>query len=153
MGSDLPPRSSEGGAPRFLVLAHADPGTAERPGTPLQRVQVIKGWVDDEGHHQQRVYEVAGSPDNGASVDLGTCEPIGQGHSDLCAVWTDPEFDASVAAVYYLRALENPTCRYSQWDCIGLAETERPAECAHELFSAIQQERAWSSPIWYSPHP
>ena len=151
MGSDLPMHAAATAAPHFLVLAQADPGTAGAPGTPLQRVQVIKGWVDDNGNHQQRVYDVAGSPDNGASVNLDTCQPIGAGHSDLCTVWKDPEFDADESAVYYVRAVENPSCRYSQWDCIRLPEAERPAACEHEVFSATQQERAWSSPIWYTP--
>ena len=151
MGSDLPARKGAAAAPRFLVLAQADPGTAGAPGTPLQRVQVIKGWVDDDGNHQQRVHDVAGSADNGAHVDPDTCEPVGAGHSDLCTVWQDPAFDPAEPAVYYVRAVENPTCRYSQWDCIRLSESERPAACEHEAFSATQQERAWSSPIWYTP--
>ena len=151
MGSDLPRRSGAATAPEFLVLAQADPGTPSQPGTALQRVQVIKGWVDDDGNHQQRVYDVAGSPDNGASVNLETCEPVGAGHNDLCSVWVDPEFDPAEPAVYYVRAVENPSCRYSQWDCIRLPEADRPTVCEHELFSASQQERAWSSPIWYTP--
>jgi hypothetical protein len=151
MGSDLSKRTGTGAVPHFLVLAQADPGTPGAPGTPLQRVQVIKGWVDDDGNHQQRVYDVAGNADNGASVNLDTCEPIGAGHSDLCSVWQDPEFDSEEPAVYYVRAVENPSCRYSQWDCIRLPETERPQACEHEFYSATQQERAWSSPIWYTP--
>jgi hypothetical protein len=153
MGSDLPSRGGASGAPSFLVLAQADPGTVKAPGTPLQRVQVIKGWVDDDGNHQQRIYDVAGSPDNGASVNLDTCEPSGAGYSDLCTLWRDPEFDAEESAVYYVRAVENPTCRYSQHDCIALPPEERPAACEHEYHSATQQERAWSSPIWYTPEP
>jgi hypothetical protein len=151
MGSDLPTAPAGAEAPHFAVWALGDAGTGDAPGTPLQRVQVIKGWVDDDGNHQQRVYDVAGSPDNGASVNLGTCEPVGRGHSDLCTVWRDPEFDAGKSAVYYARAVENPTCRYSQWDCIRLTEAERPQACEHEFISATQQERAWSSPIWYTP--
>ena len=151
MGSDLPARSETSEAPSFLVIGQADPGTAHAPSTPLQRLQVIKGFVDDEGNHQQRIYDVAGSPNNGATVNLETCEPIGAGHSDLCAVWTDPEFEAAEAAVYYVRAMENPTCRYSQHDCIRMAEEDRPQSCEHEYYSATQQERAWSSPIWYTP--
>jgi hypothetical protein len=153
MGSDLPSRAGADAVPSFLVLAQSDPGTAGAPGTPLQRVQVIKGWVDDAGNHQQRIYDVVGSADNGASVNLDTCETIGAGYSDLCTVWSDPEFDAEESAVYYARAVENPSCRFSQRDCLSLPEAERPPACAHEYISAIQQERAWSSPIWYTPEP
>ena len=134
MGSDLAKRTDSSAVPNFLVLAQADPGTAGAPGNPLQRVQVIKGWVDDEGNHQQRVYDVAGSPNNAASVNLNTCEPIGAGHNDLCTVWTDPAFDSKESAVYYVRAVENPSCRYSQWDCIRLPEAERPQACEHGVF-------------------
>jgi hypothetical protein len=150
MGSDLPPRA-EADSPRFLVLAQADPGTTSIPGVPLDRVQVIKGWVGEDGDSHQRVFDVAGRSGSGATVDLDTCEPIGDGHRDLCAVWEDPEFDAARRAVYYVRAVENPTCRYSQHDCIRLAPEDRPDSCRHENESPVIQERAWSSPIWYTP--
>ena len=114
-------------------------------------MQVIKGWVDDDGHHQQRVYDVGGSPNNGASVNLDTCEPIGSGHSDLCAVWSDPEFDASRRAVYYARVVENPTCRYSAWECLARPEGNRPLDCSDARIPKTIQERAWTSPIWYTP--
>jgi len=155
MGSDLPaPEAGRAAAgPEFLVLAQADPGTPGAPGTPLQRLQVIKGWIGDDGDHHQRVYDVAGSADNGASVDLATCEPSGPGHHDLCAQWRDPDFDPTRRSVYYVRAVENPTCRYSQRECIALPESERPASCAHAYLSPTVQERAWSSPIWYTPEP
>ncbi len=151
MGSDLPAPGAGAGAPRFLVMAQADPGAPGLVTAPLQRVQVIKGWIGEDGDHHQRVFDVAGSPDNGASVDLDTCTPRGEGHAELCRVWEDPDFDPGKRAVYYLRAVENPTCRYSQWACIRLPEDERPDACRHELFSRTLQERAWSSPIWYTP--
>ena len=154
MGGDLPARPATDPAPEvpsFVVLAQADPGTADRAGTPLQRLQVVKGWVGEEGDHHQRVYDVAGNPENGARVDLETCEPIGSGYTDLCAVWRDPDFDAERRAVYYLRALENPSCRYSQRVCIALEAEERPEGCAHPHIPRTLQERAWSSPIWYTP--
>jgi hypothetical protein len=69
----------------------------------------------------------------------------------LCAVWEDSEFDAEKRAVYYLRAVENPSCRYSQRECIALDPATRPQACDHENYSRTIQERAWSSPIWYSP--
>ena len=149
MGSDLPGKS--GTAPRFLVSAAADAGTEQYPGMPLQRVQVIKGWADEEGNHHQRVYDVAGDPDNGAGVDLETCQPHGDGFAQLCTVWEDPEFDANTRAVYYLRAVENPSCRYSAWQCLDIPEEERPADCAEPRVNPVIQERAWSSPIWYTP--
>ncbi len=150
MGQDLP--SSSSAAPSFLVQAQADPGGFDvAPGTHLQKVQVIKGWIGDEGDHHQKVYDVAGNADNSAHVNFDTCEPIGTGHRSLCAVWQDPEFDASKRAVYYVRAVENPSCRYSQHDCISLPEDQRPASCNNGLFAKSIQERAWSSPIWYTP--
>jgi hypothetical protein len=110
MGSDLEDRVGDGG-PRFVVTARQDPA-----GAPLQRIQIIKGWLED-GEQQIQVYEVAGEPDNGASVDLDTCTPEGSGASDLCAVWEDPDFDASQRAYYYARVIENPTCRWTTWQC------------------------------------
>ncbi|WP_170287404.1 DUF3604 domain-containing protein [Halioglobus maricola] len=149
MGADLPARASD--APTFLVAANADGGTAAYPGTPLQQLQVIKGWADDEGNHHQRVFEVAGDPDNGADVDMDTCRPRGEGFAQLCTVWQDPEFDPQSSAIYYLRAVENPSCRYSAQQCLALPEADRPADCADPVFEPVIQERAWSSPIWYTP--
>ena len=150
MGSDLPPRHGGAQAPRFLVAASADMGTLAFPGMPLQRLQVIKGWADARGNHHQRVFDVAGDANNGASVDVATCEPLGSGYEQLCRVWQDPEFDPAVAAVYYLRAVENPSCRYSARQCLQLPQDQRPADCEQPFFNPVIQERAWSSPIWYS---
>ena len=150
MGADLPART-QGGTPAFVAMALADPGTSELPGTPLQRLQVIKGWVDDEGTSHQRVYDIAGDAHGRASVDLDTCRQRGAGHAQLCSVWSDPDFDPTRRAVYYLRAVENPSCRYSAWQCISLPESERPADCRLPQVRRAIQERAWSSPIWYTP--
>jgi hypothetical protein len=149
MGSDLPEKT--GTSPQFLVAATADAGSMEFPGNPLQQLQVIKGWSDAEGNIHQSVFEVAGDAANGASVDLNSCAPQGQGFAQLCSVWQDPEFDENQRAVYYLRAVENPSCRYTAWQCLSLPEDERPEDCATPLFDPVIQERAWSSPIWYSP--
>lgn len=149
MGSDLP--AAAGDAPVFMVAATADAGSEQFPGTPLQRLQVIKGWADQEGNHHQRVFDVAGNAGNGASVDMQTCAPQGEGFGQLCAVWQDPEFDASVASVYYLRAVENPSCRYTAHQCLQLPESQRPEHCEQPLMDPVIQERAWSSPIWYTP--
>ena len=138
--------------PRFLVWASRDPAS-----TPLQRLQVVKGWVDG-GEVREQVYDVACSdglavdpdthrcPDNGAGVNLDDCsfsEDVGA--AELRTLWTDPDFDPSQRAVYYVRVLENPSCRWSTWDAIRAGVEPRP-----DLPATIQ-ERAWSSPIWVAP--
>ena len=148
MGGDLPAKAAD--APMFIATALSDPGTAAMPGTPLQRLQVIKGWYDADGNQQQRIYDVVGDANNGASVDLNSCAPQGQGHQQLCTVWSDPEFNADDSAVYYMRAVENPTCRYTTWQCLDLPADNRPAECDNDALPKTIQERAWSSPIWYA---
>ena len=151
MGSDLPRRPVSAGSPRFIVSALRDPGSAEHPGGLLQRIQIIKGWADDDGGLHQEVHEVAGSADSGADVDLATCEPRGPGAHSLCAVWRDPEFDAKRRAFYYARVLENASCRYSTFQCLSAPEDERPAGCDDPSLPKTIQERAWTSPIWYEP--
>jgi hypothetical protein len=151
MGSDLE-RTASGSAPSFLVWAMRDPMAA-----PLQRVQVIKGWTENGEPHEE-VHDVACSdgkapdpstrrcPDNGAEVDLATCRiSDDSGDDELKAVWTDPGFDPARRAVYYVRVLENPTCRWSTWDAIRQGVEPR------RNVSPTIQERAWSSPIWYEP--
>jgi hypothetical protein len=142
-------------SPTFAVLAMKDPS-----GMPLQRVQIIKGWVDGAGSSQEKVFEVAGDPDNGATVDTETCTPSGSGFDTLCAVWEDPEFDPSQRAFYYARVLDNPTCRWSTRLCNEQGvhcDAEPPVipegleECCNENIPKTIQERAWSSPIWYRP--
>lgn len=146
MGSDLPaPPPETGVAPDFLVSAVRDP-----QGHLLQRIQVIKGWTDSAGRTHQAVYDVAGNPDNGATVDVDTCEVEGSGFNQLCQVWRDPDFDPAIAAVYYARVLENPSCRWSTHQCNALPEAERPASCSDPELPQTIQERAWTSPIWYN---
>ncbi len=146
MGADLA-LESDARTPVFAVFASADPGTTTAPGNDLQRIQIIKGWVDGEGGLHEDVIDVAGGP-NGASADPRTCEQTGAGARELCGVWRDPEYDPALGAVYYSRVVENPSCRYSAWNCNALPESERPAGCRHERNSPVQQERAWTSPIW-----
>ena len=141
--------SEQSQAPSMMVWAVQDPLSA-----PLQRAQVIKVWRDAQGEHQERVFDVACSgdaqpdanyrcPDNGASVDLRSCDvQAGTGQAELKALWQDPEFNASQSAAYFVRVLENPTCRWSSWDAARAGIKPNP-----EL-PAILQERAWSSPIW-----
>ncbi len=135
--------------PRFLAWAWADP-----LGTPLQRLQIIKGYARN-GETHERVYDVACSdgatpdpvshrcPDNGARVNLADCSISGDvGDSEMLTLWQDPDHDPEVEAFYYARVLENPTCRWSTWDAVR-AGVEPRADLPKTL-----QERAWSSPIW-----
>ena len=150
MGSDLLPNGDR--APRFIVWATQDALSA-----PLQRLQVIKGWTVD-GEAYEQVFDVACSDglavdpqshrcgDNGAQVNLEDCSISADvGAAELKTVWVDPDFDPSVRAFYYVRVLENPTCRWSTWDAINEGYEPRPD------FSATIQERAFTSPIWYRP--
>jgi hypothetical protein len=153
MGADLEAsEGSEGRAPQFLVWASRDPNSAA-----LQRIQIIKGFETD-GETFEQVYDVACSdglevdpgthrcPDNGAKVNLADCSvSADSGSVQLKALWQDPDFVADQEAFYYVRVLENPTCRWSTWDAIQAGVEPRP-----DLHKTIQ-ERAWSSPIWVRP--
>ena len=169
MGGQLGPvRGSE--SPKFVVSALKDPGPAGHPGTDLQRIQIIKGWVDGSGQTHEEVFEVAGDANNGAGVDPATCAPTGTGATQLCEVWEDPEFDPDVRSFYYARVLENPTCRWSTLQCKNAGVDPFAADCDDQAAAAgpdfenccltetddpfherVIQERAWSSPIWYRP--
>ena len=156
MGSEI--GSVRGNAsPRFGLLAQRDPGSPGLPGGKLQRAQIVKGWVDVFGVSHEKVFDVAGDADNGATVDTATCTPSGTGADALCAVWEDPEFDRAQRAFYYARIVEDPSCRWSQYvcnslgvDCSGTVPPEY-AECCNVAVPKTIQERAWSSPIWYRP--
>ncbi|MBI3782282.1 MAG: DUF3604 domain-containing protein [Deltaproteobacteria bacterium] len=150
MGGVLPARLTGTGAPSFVVSALRDPGTDEHPGTALQRMQIVKGWLENGAAHQQ-VYDIAGSVDDASGVDLDTCITHGPGHDSLCSQWSDPSFDPAQPAFYYVRVLENPTCRWSTWVCNRLAPTDRPPACSSPTLPKTIQERAWTSPIWYEP--
>ena len=143
MGSELPQQA--GPAPAFLASAVRAP-----VGHALQRIQVIKGWVDDAGRTWQKVYDVAGAPDNSAGVNPDTCATFGQGYNQLCGVWRDPDFDPQRSAVYYARVLENPSCRWSTYQCNQLPAGRQPVTCSDPDLPRTIQERAWTSPIWYS---
>lgn len=145
MGGELGASDS---SPTFLAWAMRDPLSA-----PLDRIQVVKVWHD--GQARERIYDVACSdgaqpdaatrrcPDNGASVELSTCSASkAHGDPELRASWKDPDYDASMSASYYVRVLENPTCRWSTWDALK-SGAER-----HPDLPATIKERAYTSPIW-----
>lgn len=148
MGSDMPARPDGAGGPGFVVHALKDPGTAELPGTDLERVQIIKGYIDAQGESRVEVIDVAGG-DSGASVDPLTCETSGSGAAQLCGYWVDPSYAPGQQAWYYARVVENPVCRWSTRDCnelLAAGESELPAAC--EQYPQVIRERAWTSPIW-----
>ena len=150
MGSQLLP-SDGATAPVFVVQAEWDPGTLLRPGTHLERLQIIKGWIDGAGELHEKVVHVAGHETTQATVDTTTCETSGEGFETLCARWTDPDFLSSQRAFYYARVIENPTCRWSTRKCNSLAPDARPDACDDAFPPKTVQERAWSSAIWYTP--
>jgi hypothetical protein len=158
MGGEIGPVRG-GSSPHFALLAFRDPGTVSTPGTPLQRAQIVKGWIDSGGQTHEKVFEVAGDANNGATVDTTTCAASGPGADSLCAVWTDPDFDPTQRAFYYARVLENPTCRWSTYHCnnqgidcsVPASVPPEYAECCSPAVAKTIQERAWSSPIWYRP--
>jgi len=176
MGGDLPKKPSRAKAPTFAVWALKDPESGN-----LDRVQIIKGWFKG-GYAWEKIYDVAWSdnrtpvgadgkpiemvrtdghrttrvtvtlpvrlPPVGNTVDVKTATYANDiGDSQLSAVWTDPDFDPALHAVYYVRVLEIPTPRWSTYDAAALG-VDPP-----EAVPATIQERAWSSPIWYTPDP
>lgn len=145
MGADLPPPPTDASSPSFLTNALQDP-----EGNLLQRLQIIKGWVDADGKTHQAVYDIAGDTEDRATVDPQSCEARGPGFSRLCSVWQDPDFDAGINAVYYARVVENPSCRWSTYDCNSLSVADRPASCSDPEVPKFIRERAWTSPIWYN---
>ena len=151
MGSDLVGDGDK--TPEFIVWAQRD-----KNGAPLQRVQIIKGWIDASGRTHEKVFDVVCSdglkvdpvtnrcPDNGAKVNIYDCSITQNvGSAELKTNWIDPEFDNETKSFYYARVLENPTCRWSTWDAI--TRGFKPREDLHDTI----QERAWSSPIWFIP--
>ena len=113
-------------------------------------MQIVKGWLKDGAAHE-KVFDVAGDATVGVDVDTATCEPSSEGAASLCTVWTDPEFDAGQHAFYYARVLETVSCRWSARECLKLSGADRPAMCDDPALAKVVQQRAWSSPIWYTP--
>jgi hypothetical protein len=151
MGGDLTAAPS-GKSPTFMVYALRDP-----IGANLDRIQIVKGWLDEDGETQEQVYDVAWSDNRQQGAD-GKLPPVGNtvdieaanwtntiGASELATVWTDPDFDPDQSAFYYARVIEIPTPRWVLYDRLRFGiELPDDAELTH-------QERAYTSPIWYTP--
>jgi hypothetical protein len=150
MGGDLTPEGA--GSPTFLVVALKEPN-----GANLDRIQIIKGWLNADGTTTERVFDVVWSGDRspavdgklpavGNTVDLVTARYSNEiGAVELSSVWQDPQFDPRTPAFYYARVLQIPTPRHSQYDARALG-----LEVA-STGSPVIQERAYTSPVWYTP--
>jgi len=152
MGGDLT-QAPAGKSPRFLIRAVRDPD-----GANLDRVQVVKGWRDKDGQLHEKIHDVALSDSRRADSD-GKVPPVGStvdvteatydnsiGDPELAVVWTDPDFDRDELAFYYLRVLEIPTPRWTAYDAKFFAMKDLP-----EKVEMVTQQRAYTSPIWYTP--
>jgi hypothetical protein len=152
MGGDLTAGDNDGKAPVFLLRAVKDP-----LGANLDRLQVVKGWIDSVGQQQEKVYNVAWSDDRQLDAS-GNLSPVGNtvnlssgrydnsiGQPEFSLRWTDPDFDPQQSAFYYVRVLQIPTPRNGLLDSLAL-ELDEPPRGAKTI-----QERAYSSPIWYQP--
>jgi hypothetical protein len=152
MGSDLPQQPAESEAPSFLVAALKDHLSGN-----LDRIQIVKVWIDTNGTRHEKVYDVAWSGDRelgqdgklpavGSTVDVANATWTNTiGAPELVAVWSDPDFDASQPASYYARVLEIPTPRWTAY------EAKRYGLTFPETIEMTTQERAYTSPIWYTP--
>jgi hypothetical protein len=152
MGGDLV-SAARGKSPTFLIRAVKDP-----IGANLDRVQVIKGWHDEDGQLHERIYNVALSDRRmedkhdmavtvGSTVDVKDASYTNSiGDPELAVVWQDPDFERDELAFYYLRVLEIPTPRWTAYDAKFFGLRDLPEE-----IPMVTQERAYSSPIWYTP--
>jgi hypothetical protein len=142
----------------FAVSALKDPGTLDRAGTRLQRIQIVKVWLAGD-ETREAVFDVAGDARNGAAVDLESCTPTGPGADQLCAVWRDPAFDPEAPSLWYARVVENPSCRWNAYACLAAGVDcaspgtvpEGLEPCCDASVPKTIQERAWTSPIFYTP--
>jgi hypothetical protein len=151
MGGELK-TAPDGKAPTFMVIALRDP-----IGANLDRLQMVKGWMDKKGDLHEKVYDIVWSDDRKPGAD-GKLPAVGNtvdieaatwtntiGAAELMTVWADPDFDATESAFYYVRVLEIPTPRWVLYDKVRLgAEIPDHVELIH-------QERAYTSPVWYTP--
>ena len=154
MGADLPPPPRAGSAPTFLVAALKDPISGN-----LDRIQIVKGWLDPKGQRREKVYDVVwGDADRRKPGKDGRLPPVGNtvdvaeatwtnsiGDPELIGVWGDPDFDPKQPAVYYARVLEIPTPRWTAYDA------KRFGVRMDSKVPMTTQERAYTSPIWYTP--
>jgi hypothetical protein len=152
MGGTLPQTEGDG-PPTFLMAALKDPLSGN-----LDRIQIVKGWLDEKGERRERIYDVAVSDDRAIDAD-GRCRtPVGNtvdveratwtntiGEAELIAVWADPDFDPALPAVYYARVLEIPTPRWTAHEAARFGIT------MPDGVEMTTQERAYTSPIWYTP--
>ncbi|MBT8329534.1 MAG: DUF3604 domain-containing protein [Desulfofustis sp.] len=152
MGGDLR-MAADGKSPTFMIRALRDPD-----GANLDRIQIIKGWMDGQGETQERIYDVAVSGDREIGADGRAKEPVGStvdletatytntiGSAILAGHWQDPDFDPAQSAFYYVRVLEIPTPRWTTYDA-AFFKIERPDNVPETV-----QDRAYTSPIWYTP--
>lgn len=152
MGGDLTAAPADA-APSFILVAAKDPD-----GANLDRVQIVKGWLDGEGALQEKVYDVAWSGDRTPHPETGKVGPVGStvdlatatydnsiGAADLAVVWQDPDFDPTERAFYYARVIEIPRPRWTAYDAVYF-NLDLPKEIPMTV-----QDRAYSSPIWYTP--
>ena len=151
MGADLPP-SPDGKAPTFLVAALKDSLSGN-----IDRIQIIKVWLDADGKRREKVYDVAWSGERKPDAD-GKLPPVGNtvnvanatwtntiGAPELITVWQDPDFDPALRGFYYARVIEIPTPRWTAYEAKRYGITMPPE------VPMITQERAYTSPIWYTP--
>jgi hypothetical protein len=153
MGGDLN-NAPQGQAPKFMVRALRDPD-----GANLDRVQIVKGWLNEDGKSEEKIYDIAVSDGREIAAD-GRCKtPVGDtvnvekatftntiGDALLAAYWEDPDFDPAQNAFYYVRVLEIPTPSWLAYDRVAFGEIDVPVSAVMK-----QQERAYTSPIWYTP--
>jgi hypothetical protein len=154
MGGDLPAKPNRAKVPHFVAWATKDPGSAN-----LQKIQIVKGWAEG-GETHEKVYDIVCSDglkpdsktqrcaDNGATANVTDCSYSNdKGATELSASWTDSDFKPADRTFYYVRVLENPTCRWSTYDA------HRANVALPDDVPPVIQERAWSSPIWFTPTP
>jgi hypothetical protein len=154
MGGDLPKAPDNNAMPTFLVGALKDPLSGN-----LDRIQIIKGWIDGDGQRQEKVYDVVwGDADKRKPGADGKLPAVGNtvnvkaatwtntiGDPELIAIWRDPDFNPKVSSVYYARVLEIPTPRWTAYEAARFGIT------LPEGVEMVTQERAYTSPIWYTP--
>ena len=152
MGGEL---EETGQAPSFLISAMKDPD-----GANLDRVQVIKGWLDASGEMQEKIYNVVWGDADKRRISGGKLAPVGDsvnredatytntiGAAELRTTWTDPDYRDGQRAFYYVRVLEIPTPRWTLYDAVRFGVTLSEEAMA----DAVAQERAYTSPIWLRP--